>query len=269
MGFPPARATTCATHDFAVVSGAVSDTNPHVLSHGLQVAAVGTKVACTGLTMGGPVHPPAPNGPIFAVGAALVLGGGKPAARESPSGDIITCSSQCGLPVHLPQMVEIGGPSMLDMAREEARAMLKKRLADLDRWSKEDRERFKKWFGDDSDATRQMMRERCQKELALLDTYGPGNFRGLEPDNDGKVPYGIFAQVDPDNDRQVQIGNSFAKSGPDGADTRGGVLVHEMSHFKSVSGTDDYAYGQKALAQKEPSKAQHHADNFEYWAENR
>ena len=271
MGFPPARMTVCATHDFVAESGSVAVTQPDVLSHGLQVAAVGTHVACTGLTVGGPVHAPAPTGPIFAVGAAMVLVGGKPAAREFPSGDIITCSAQCGLPLRLPQLVEIGGPSTLDMARDEARAMLKKRLADLDRWNQNDRDQCKKWFGDDSEATRQMMRDRCKKELALLDTYGPGTFRGVEAESSGKVPYGIYAQVHPNNDKQIQIGNSFAKSGPNGADTRGGVLVHEMSHFDSVSGTSDHAYGQddcKALAQNDPGKAKSNADSFEYWAEN-
>ena len=56
-----------------------------------------------------------------------------------------------------------------------------------------------------------------------------------------------------------------------GTDSKAGTLVHEMSHFTVVAGTNDNAYGQtacKKLAQKSPRKAVDNADSHEYFAEN-
>lgn len=56
-----------------------------------------------------------------------------------------------------------------------------------------------------------------------------------------------------------------------GTDSRGGTLIHEMTHFTVVAGTDDYAYGQTAaanLAATDPAKALDNADSHEYFAEN-
>jgi peptidyl-Lys metalloendopeptidase len=56
-----------------------------------------------------------------------------------------------------------------------------------------------------------------------------------------------------------------------GTDSKGGTLVHEMSHFTVVAGTDDLAYGQQAAAQlaiSDPNKAINNADSHEYFGEN-
>jgi len=48
------------------------------------------------------------------------------------------------------------------------------------------------------------------------------------------------------------------------------TIVHEMSHFKSLGATDDYAYGQancKNLAKSNPTNAAHNADNVCYFAD--
>lgn len=63
----------------------------------------------------------------------------------------------------------------------------------------------------------------------------------------------------------------FWKAPLSGTDSMGGTIIHEMSHFTVVAGTDDYAYGQtnaKALANSDPNKALFNADNHEYFAEN-
>ncbi|HEV8632266.1 MAG TPA: M35 family metallo-endopeptidase [Thermoanaerobaculia bacterium] len=57
-----------------------------------------------------------------------------------------------------------------------------------------------------------------------------------------------------------------------GTDSKAGTLVHEMSHFRVVAGTDDWAYGQNAcknLAKSSPLKAIDNADTHEYYAESR
>jgi len=56
-----------------------------------------------------------------------------------------------------------------------------------------------------------------------------------------------------------------------GTDSQAGTLIHEMSHFTVVAGTQDYVYGQSgaaALAISNPANAVMNADNHEYFAEN-
>jgi len=48
------------------------------------------------------------------------------------------------------------------------------------------------------------------------------------------------------------------------------TIVHEMSHFRTLGGTDDYAYGQSAcrsLARSDPYRASRNADNVCYFSE--
>jgi len=54
------------------------------------------------------------------------------------------------------------------------------------------------------------------------------------------------------------------------ADERVNTVVHEMSHFSTLGGTDDYAYGKKSclsLAKSNPYRASHNADNVCYFSE--
>jgi len=49
------------------------------------------------------------------------------------------------------------------------------------------------------------------------------------------------------------------------------TIVHEMSHFRSLGGTNDYAYGKNncmALARNNPNQATRNADNICYFAES-
>jgi peptidyl-Lys metalloendopeptidase len=57
-----------------------------------------------------------------------------------------------------------------------------------------------------------------------------------------------------------------------GTDSKGGTLIHELSHFNVTAGTDDHVYGQtgaKNLAISDPAAALDNADNHEYFAENK
>ena len=56
-----------------------------------------------------------------------------------------------------------------------------------------------------------------------------------------------------------------------GTDSKGGTLIHEMSHFNVVAGTNDHVYGQvgaRNLALTNPTAALDNADNHEYFGEN-
>jgi len=54
------------------------------------------------------------------------------------------------------------------------------------------------------------------------------------------------------------------------ANERVNTVVHEMSHFNTLGGTQDYAYGKTSclnLAKSNPSRASHNADNVCYFSE--
>jgi peptidyl-Lys metalloendopeptidase len=80
-----------------------------------------------------------------------------------------------------------------------------------------------------------------------------------------------YAYVYPTQPYTIYLCNAFWNAPATGTDSKAGTLVHEMSHFNVVAGTNDYAYGQTAaknLAIHTPKKAINNADSHEYFAEN-
>jgi peptidyl-Lys metalloendopeptidase len=80
-----------------------------------------------------------------------------------------------------------------------------------------------------------------------------------------------YAYVYPTQPYKIYVCKAFWSAPMTGTDSKGGTLVHEMSHFNAVAGTDDWAYGQSAassLATSDPSKAIDNADSHEYFGEN-
>jgi len=85
--------------------------------------------------------------------------------------------------------------------------------------------------------------------------------------NPAGCPNNVYAYVYP-NDRTftVYLCGAFWSQPAERVNT----IVHEMSHFDSLGGTDDYAYGKSAclsLARSNPSRASHNADNVCYFSE--
>lgn len=81
----------------------------------------------------------------------------------------------------------------------------------------------------------------------------------------------IYAYVYPDQPYTIYLCGAFWSAPVTGTDSRAGTLIHEMSHFNAVAGTDDWVYGQAgamALAVTDPDKALNNADSHEYFAEN-
>ena len=81
----------------------------------------------------------------------------------------------------------------------------------------------------------------------------------------------VYAYVYPTQPYKIYLCGAFWKAPLTGTDSQGGTLIHEMTHFDVVAGTDDWAYGQsaaKALAISDPAKALNNADSHEYFAEN-
>ena len=80
-----------------------------------------------------------------------------------------------------------------------------------------------------------------------------------------------YAYVYPTRPYEIFVCRAFWSAPNTGTDSKAGTLVHEMSHFNVVAGTDDHVYGQagaKSLAISDPAKAIDNADSHEYFAEN-
>ena len=82
---------------------------------------------------------------------------------------------------------------------------------------------------------------------------------------------GVYAYVYPSRPYNIFLCPSFDSANIDGTDSKAGTIIHELSHFTILGGTDDHAYGQRAaqaLASSNPESATENADNMEYFAEN-
>ncbi len=80
-----------------------------------------------------------------------------------------------------------------------------------------------------------------------------------------------YAYVYPNKPYVIYVCRAFWSAPMTGTDSKGGTLIHEMSHFTVVAGTNDWAYGHtaaKSLAISDPAKALNNADSHEYFAEN-
>lgn len=82
---------------------------------------------------------------------------------------------------------------------------------------------------------------------------------------------GIFAFVYPEFPYNITLCPGFGIAAVNGRDSRAGTIIHELSHFTVVGGTDDHVYGHdgaRALAASNPDLAITNADSYEYFAEN-
>ena len=88
---------------------------------------------------------------------------------------------------------------------------------------------------------------------------------------DCKSTQKVYAYVYPNQPYTIYLGAVYWTAPALGTDSQAGTLIHEMSHFDVVAGTDDVVYGQagaKSLAISDPAKAITNADSHEYFAEN-
>ena len=80
-----------------------------------------------------------------------------------------------------------------------------------------------------------------------------------------------YAYVYPTRPYEIFVCRAFWTAPMTGTDSKAGTLIHEMSHFNVVAGTNDHVYGQsgaRSLAISDPDAALDNADNHEYFAEN-
>jgi peptidyl-Lys metalloendopeptidase len=123
--------------------------------------------------------------------------------------------------------------------------------------------RYKKWFGTYSSTRYATARSHFTAIKSAFDT------KNVVVDCSCKQSY--YAYVYPTQPYKIYVCNAFWSAPMTGTDSKGGTLVHEMSHFNAVAATDDHAYGQSAaasLAISNPTRALDNADSHEYFAEN-
>lgn len=123
--------------------------------------------------------------------------------------------------------------------------------------------RYVKWFGA-NDASREATVK--SHFAALKDAFAN---KPVTVDCGCKKTY--YAYVYPTQPYVIYVCKAFWTAPMTGTDSKGGTLVHEMSHFNVVASTDDWVYGQSgaaSLAISDPSKAIDNADSHEYFGEN-
>jgi len=80
-----------------------------------------------------------------------------------------------------------------------------------------------------------------------------------------------YAYVYPTQPYTIYLCSIFWSAPDLGQDSKAGTLVHEMSHFDVVAGTEDWVYGATnamSLAATDVTKSTTNADNHEYFAEH-
>jgi peptidyl-Lys metalloendopeptidase len=128
---------------------------------------------------------------------------------------------------------------------------------------KEQAQRYTNWFGALDAARQATVREHF---TAIKDAF---ETRPVKVDCACDEDY--FAYVYPAQPYTIWVCNAFWSAPLLGTDSKGGTLVHEMSHFDVVAGTDDHVYGQQAaaeMARTAPQRAVNNADSHEYFGEN-
>jgi peptidyl-Lys metalloendopeptidase len=123
--------------------------------------------------------------------------------------------------------------------------------------------RYTKWFGVTDNARVATVKTHF---AALKDAFAT---KPITVDCGCKKTY--YAYVYPTQPYVIYVCKAFWNAPMTGTDSKGGTLVHEMSHFNVVAGTDDWVYGQSgaaSLAISDPAKAIDNADSHEYFGEN-
>lgn len=142
-----------------------------------------------------------------------------------------------------------------------------------------DTEDYRRWFGVYSRGNA----ERVRRTLKSIDAaLGSGQVRAVCASSgyDG-CSYDTYATVIPDRPYAINLCPAFfdmptLMSMVGGSDdhqtgTREGTLIHEMSHFNVVAGTEDECYTRDIcsdMASRDTRRAINNADSYQYFAED-
>jgi peptidyl-Lys metalloendopeptidase len=129
-------------------------------------------------------------------------------------------------------------------------------------------QRFTKWFGPGSRASWATIKTNFTAISSAFDTQQLVYDCSTCPAGPNASAY---AYVFANQPYKIYLCNAFWAAPALGTDSKAGTLIHEMSHFTVVAGTQDNAYGQSnctTLAINNPAAALRNADSHEYFAEN-
>lgn len=139
-------------------------------------------------------------------------------------------------------------------------------------------ELYKKWFDfsyDPADASSQARFRQVKHNWVKMHSVFKSMKIEVEHMDPGEVIRGhtydsLYAYVKPaDGKYHIWLGGAFWGAPLRGRDSRGGTVVHELSHEEAA--TDDHKYGSakaELLARNDPDKAASNGDNWEFFAED-
>jgi peptidyl-Lys metalloendopeptidase len=187
-------------------------------------------------------------------------------SREPPSEIMLRIPTKVDAKIPVFQNCSQDQQNQITAALADAEGISTTAATDLDGLKEECRpkaERYKTWFGAYSGSRYRTVNSNFLKIKAAL----VGETITFHCDcND---PY--FAYVYPTQPYDIWLCNAFWPAPLTGTDSKAGTIVHEISHFNVVAGTDDHVYGQvncQNLASNSPILAIENADSHEYFAEN-
>ena len=247
-----------------------------VLIGGMPAATAGDVCTCTG--------PP----DVITSGSTGVLIGGKPAARlgdKTMHGGVIVDGCASVLIGETKKRIFYRKPDIYENdedwptpSREEKQAainqaiqdairLLENKLVLLENNDPEMLKQFKKWFGSDDSASKEIIIQRIRMMLKVINGFTDSNFQMLQDDRD-RIQ--LYAKVySKDESFTIHIGYPFWKAGTKGRTSMEGVLIHELSHFDCIGKTKDHAYAERCLTlvTRDPEKALYNADSFQFFIE--
>lgn len=163
---------------------------------------------------------------------------------------------------------------MLDL-RDRAVKLIEKRILELSIWNVNAQLRVKQWFGKHDDETRIFLQTGLKKGVLLLKGLSRKNFIKFTDDFGRALgcspssPHGQAAAVCKTDvaTHTIAVTDSFCVLRPTSGstDSKLSVLVHEMTHFIDVFGTDDPVYfmGESLkLAETDAETPRKNADSF-------
>lgn len=123
---------------------------------------------------------------------------------------------------------------------------------------------FEKWFGVVTKDKRDTILKRIRRTLDVCKDLRIQDFELVDVAGN-EDEYGSVYREKGDRPR-INLGVRFWKIKNGCEKSRAGVVIHELSHFKNIGKTDDYAYGIQGclgLAEHYPNEALYNADSYE------
>lgn len=158
---------------------------------------------------------------------------------------------------------------LINQAIKDASDLLARKLKLLKKSDPKTMKQFGKWFGRTDERARNIILTRTRKELKLLRSLNESHFTDILDKEDREMTYAMV--LPDDSGHMIRLGNPFWEAEATGHDSKAGILIHELSHFKDIGETKDYKYGDYEclkLAKFMPDRALYNADSFERFIES-